>query len=377
VGARLERLTRRELEVAVLVAHGLSDREVAEKLFITKRTAEWHVQQILTKLVLKSRSQIAARVSQVEALGFPLLVAERLPPDPAQLTAFMGWNPEGSRTKEMLATTRWLAGPAVETDAHRQERVIALAEAGYNPVVVRFIYAAALGKVAKQYPNTQFAIVDDSSLSANNKNVTSLVFADHEGSYLVGAIAAQASKTGIIGFVGGVHVRFIGKFHAGYAAGARVVNPNIRLLVDYLTEPPDFSGFDDPARGKAAADRMYQSGADVVYHAAGGSGEGVFRAATAAGTLAIGVDSDQYMAAPADTKASILTSMLKRVEVAVNEYVQAHARKAPLTGVNIFDLARGGVGYSQSNPLVQPYVATTEDLREQIVAGRIAVPDKP
>ena len=377
MGAGLERLTRRQLEVAVLVADGLSDREVAEKLFITKRTAEWHVQQILTKLILKSRSQIAARVSQAEALGFPLLIAERLPPSPAQLTAFIGWNPEVSITNEMLATTRLLAGPAVETDTHRQQRVIALAEAGYNPVVVRFIYAAALRKVARQYPNTQFAIVDDSSLSAENKNVTSLVFADEQGSYLVGAIAAQASKTGIIGFVGGVHVPFIEKFHAGYAAGARVVNPSIRLLVDYLTEPPDFSGFADPARGKVAADRMYHSAADVVFHAAGGSGQGVFRAAKAAGALAIGVDSDQYMAAPADTKACILTSMLKRVDVAVNEYVQPYARKAPLSGVNIFDLAKAAVDYSKSNPLVQPYEATAEGLRQQIIARSVTVPDTP
>ena len=374
--AGLERLTRRELEVAVLVADGLSDRDVAVKLFITKRTAEWHVQQILTKLDLKSRSQIAARVSQAEALGYPLLASDRLPPDlPAQLTAFVGWNPDVSNTNESLTTTRLLGGPPVETDAQRQERLISLAEAGYNPVIVRFTYAVALAEVAKQYPGTQFAIVDDSSLSAN-KNVTSLVFADHEGSYLVGAIAAQASKTAIIGFVGGVHVPLIGKFQAGYAAGARVVNPKIRLLVDYLTEPPDFSGFVDTARAKVSADRMYRGGADVVFHAAG-SGQGVFHAAKVAGAVAIGVDSDQYRAAPADLKPFILTSMVKRVEVAVNEYVQAFARRAPLSGVNIFDLAKGGVDYAKSNPLVQPYVAVAEDLREQIVAGKIKVPDKP
>jgi len=378
VSVGLERLSRRELEVAVLVADGLSDREVAEKLFITKRTAEWHVQQILAKLDLKSRSQIAARVSQAEALGYPLLAADRLPPDlPAQLTAFVGWNPDVSNTNESLATTRLLAGPPVETDAHRQERLVSLAEAGYNPVIVRFTYTVALGRVAKRYPNTQFAIVDDSSLSADNRNVTSLIFADHQGSYLVGAIAAQASKTGIVGFVGGVHVPFIEKFQAGYAAGARVVNPEIRLLVNYLAEPPDFSGFAEPGKAKVAADRMYRSGADVVYHAAGGSGEGVFRAAKAAGALAIGVDSDQYMAAPADTKASILTSMVKRVEVAVNEYVLACGRKVPFSGIKIFDLAKGGVDYSKSNPLVQPYVGTAEDLREQIVAGNVTVPDKP
>jgi basic membrane protein A and related proteins len=376
VSAKLGQLTRRELQVAVLVAGGRSDREVAEKLSITRRTAEWHVEQILAKLGLKSRSQIAARVSQAEALGVPLLADDRPRHDlPAKLTAFVGWNPEVSQSRELLATTRLLSGSPETTDSRRQERLTSLAEAGYDPVIVRFLYAVALGKVAGQYPNTQFAIVDDSSLSAANKNVTSLLFADHEGSYLVGAIAAQASKTETIGFIGGVRVPFIEKFGVGYVAGARMVKPSIRVLSDYLSVPPDFSGFGDPAKGKVAADRMYASGADVVYHAAGGSSDGVFQAATAAGALAIGVDSDQYLTAPADTKASILTSMLKHVDVAVSEYVQARAAKAPLPQVTIFDLARGGVGYSKSNPLVRPYVATTDDLRDQIIAGKITVPD--
>ena len=218
--------------------------------------------------------------------------------------------------------------------------------------------------------------MDDSSLSAN-KNVTSLIFADHEGSYLVGAIVAKASKSGIIGFVGGVNVPYIEKFQAGYTAGASAVNRQIRVLVDYLTEPPDFSGFADAVRGKVSADRMYQSGADVVYHSAGGSGQGVFRAAKEAGALAIGVDSDQRRAAPADLKPFILTSMVKRVEFVVNEYVQAFARKVPLSGVNVFGLARNGVDYAKSNPLVQPYVALAEDLRKQIVARKVTVPEKP
>ena len=379
MSAKLGQLTRRELQVAVLVADGRSDREVAEKLSITRRTAEWHVEQILAKLGLKSRSQIAARVSQAKALGVPLLADDRPRHDlPEKHTAFIGWDPEVSQTHDLLATTRLLAGlPSRETDSYRQDRVISLADAGYDPIVVRALYAVALGKVARQYPNTQFAIVDDSSLSADNKNVTSLLFADHQGSYLVGAIAAQASKTETIGFVGGVHVPLIEKFQVGYLAGARMVKPRIRGLSDYLTAPPDFSGFGDPTKGKAAAGRMYASGADVVYHAAGGSGDGVFQAAKAAGALAIGVDSDQYMTAPADTKASILTSMLKHMDVAVSEYVQARAAKAPFRRVTMFDLARGGVGYSKSNPLVRPYVAMTDDLRDRIIAGKITVPDKP
>lgn len=374
--ADFEQLTRRELQVAALVADGLSDRDVAEKLSITRRTAGWHIEQILAKLDLKSRSQIAARVSQAEMLGFPLLTADPLRHDLPTPVAFIGWNPEVSQRYESLTTTRWLVWPG-QTETHRQERLISLADAGYNPVIVRLTYAGALEKVAKLYPKTQFAIMDDWSVSAHNKNVTSLIFADHHGSYLVGAIAAQVSKTGTIGFVGGVHIPLIERFQAGYVAGARMVKPQIKVLLAYLTHPPDYSGFGAATKARVAADRMYANGADVVYHAAGHSGSGVFQAATSAGAFAIGVDSDEYLTAPADTKGSILTSMLKRVDVAVNDYVNAYARKAPLSGVMTFDLANGGVGYSRSNPLVQPYVVATDDLREQIVAGKICVPDKP
>ena len=378
MSADFAQLTRRELQVAVLLAEGLSDREVAEKLSITRRTAEWHVEHILAKLGLKSRSQVAARVTQAEALGSPLLAAHRLRHDPpAQLTAFIGWNPEVSPTHELLATTRWLAWRRTETETHRQERLIELAEAGYNPVIVRLTYAIALGKVAKLYPNTQFAIVDDWSVSPDNRNVTGLVFADHQGSYLVGAIAAQASKTGTIGFIGGVHIPLIERFQAGYLAGARMVKPQIKVLLAYLTDPPDYSGFGAPAKARVAAEGMYRNGADVVYHAAGSSGGGIFQAAKAASAFAIGVDSDEYMTAPADTKPCILTSMLKRVDVAVNDYVSAQARKAPILGAMTFDLSNGGVDYSKSNPLAQPYVATADELRRQILAGKISVPDKP
>jgi basic membrane protein A and related proteins len=375
----LGRLTRREIQVAVLVADGLSDREVAERLVVTRRTAEWHVEQILTKLGLKSRSQIAARVAQSEALGSPLLAAGRQRRKlQTHLTAVLGFDASFSETYELLTTTRSLSESPSESDSERQDRLISLAEAGYNPVIALGVtYAGALAQVARQYPDTHFAIVDDSSLAGDHKNVTSLVFADHQGSYLVGAIAAQASKTGIIGFVGGVNLPSVQKFQIGYFAGATGVNPRIKVQVKYLTDPPDFSGFADPAMGKAAADEMFRKGADVVYHAAGGSGTGVFRAAKAAGAFAIGVDSDQYMTAPADVRGFILTSMLKRLDDAVKDYVHALARNSPYPRVKIFDLANGGVGYSKSNPLVLPYVALTDKLQREIVAGKIRVPHRP
>jgi basic membrane protein A len=263
-----------------------------------------------------------------------------------------------------------------ETDAQKEERLTTLAEEGFNPIIaVGFAYATALGKVAPQFPDVTFAIVDDASLSEANPNVTSLVFAENEGSFLVGAIAAQASKTGNIGFVGGVNVPLIQKFQAGYEAGAKAVNPNITIQVKYLTEPPDFSGFGDPAKGKVAAEGMFQNGADVVYHAAGGSGGGVFEAAKAAGGLAIGVDSDQYLTADASVKDVIITSMLKRVDVAVYEAIKASVEGSPLTGVQTFDLSKDGVGYSDSNPEVSAFTAKADELKAQIIDGTITVPD--
>ncbi|MFC6236822.1 BMP family lipoprotein [Longivirga aurantiaca] len=274
----------------------------------------------------------------------------------------------GVEIKELDAT-------AGETDAQKEERLTTLAEAGYNPIIaVGFAYAVAVGKVAPEFPEIQFAIVDDSSLSEANKNVTSLVFAENEGSFLVGAIAAQASKTGNIGFVGGVNVPLIVKFEKGFEAGAKAVNPSIKIQTKYLTEPPDFSGFGDPAKGKVAAEGMFDGGADVVYHAAGGSGGGVFEAAKAAGGLAIGVDSDQYLTADASVKDVILTSMLKRVDVAVYEMIKSAVGGTPLTGVQTFDLKADGVGFSESNAAVAEYVAKANELKDQIIAGTITVP---
>jgi basic membrane protein A len=376
VSRDFDRLTRRELQVAVFVADGLSDREIAERMVITKRTAEWYVEQILAKLGLKSRSQVAARVAQAQALGSPLLAAGRLRRNlPTRLTAVVGFDPSFGEA-ELVTTTRSLAEAPSESDVERQDRLVSLAEGGYNPVVaLGVIYVTALRHVARQYPKTQFAIVDDATLAADNKNVTGLVFADHEGSYLVGAIAAQATKTGTIGFIGGVNVQSIRKFQVGYIAGATAVKPRIQVRTAFLTESPDFSGFADPAKGKAVAGAMFVNGADVIYHAAGSSGTGVFQAAKKAGRLAIGVDSDQYASAPADLKPVILTSMLKRLDLAVRDYVRGYARNSPYPRVKTFDLASDAVGYSRSNPLVQPYVARTDDLKQQIIAGEISVPD--
>jgi len=374
----LERLTKRELQVALLVAAGLSDREIAERLLLARRTAEWHVEQILAKVGLKSRSQIATLVARAEALGAPL-VATRGSRNAlgAQPAAFLGYKAE-TGNRELLETTRLLSSmPGEDTDERRQERLAALAEAGYNPVVAGYVYGASLGVVAKQYPDTQFAIVDDASLSRTHQNVTGLVFADHEGSYLVGAVAALASKTGVVGFIGGAMTPSIGRCEAGYTAGVAAVKRGATVLARYLAEQPRFSGFSNPVRARVVAEAMYSAGADVIFHAAGGSGIGVFQAAKSAGRLAIGVDSDQYLTSSPDSRATILTSMLKRVDAAVRRYVHAVRQESSFPRVARFDLANQGVDYSKSNPIVQPYVAAVEELRNLIVTRVVRVPDRP
>ena len=174
-----------------------------------------------------------------------------------------------------------------EAETAREERLRTFADAGYNPVIaVGFAYSASVGKVATEYPEVNFAIIDDTAScepfdgSDPIPNVACLVFAEEQGSFLVGAAAALKTETDQIGFVGGVETPLIQKFEAGYRAGAEAINPDIEIQSTYLTQPPDFSGFGDPAKGKTAGEGMYQNGADIVYHAAGGSGGGVFEAAS-------------------------------------------------------------------------------------------------
>jgi basic membrane protein A and related proteins len=263
-----------------------------------------------------------------------------------------------------------------EAESAREERLRTFADAGYDPIIaVGFAYAASIGKVAEEYPDVHFAIIDDSSVESDN--VASLVFAEEQGSFLVGAAAALKTENDHIGFVGGVETPLIQKFEAGYIAGAESVNPDIEIDVTYLTQVPDFSGFGDPAKGKTAAEGMYDNGADIVYHAAGGSGGGVFEAASESGNWAIGVDSDQYNTADPSVQDSILTSMLKNVNVAVYEYLtQVNDGEFP-SGVTTYDLAVDGVGYSTSGGFVDDIVEQLDELKQQIIDGEISVPTAP
>ncbi len=264
-----------------------------------------------------------------------------------------------------------------EAETAREERLRTFADAGFDPIIaVGFAYAASVGKVAAEYPDVHFAIIDDSSL-VDVPNVASLVFAEEQGSFLVGAAAALKSQTGNVGFIGGVETPLIQKFEAGYIAGAESVNPDVEVQSTYLTQVPDFSGFGDPAKGKTAAQGMYDNGADIVYHAAGGSGGGVFEAASEAGTLAIGVDSDQYNTADPSVQDVILTSMLKNVNVAVFNYLSEVNDGTFPAGVTTYDLAVDGVGYSTSGGQVDDITDQLDDLKQQIIDGDITVPTTP
>ena len=263
-----------------------------------------------------------------------------------------------------------------EAESAREERLRTFADAGYNPIIaVGFAYAASVAKVSEEYPDVNFAIIDDASVEADN--VASLVFAEEQGSFLVGAAAALKTETDQIGFVGGVETPLIQKFEAGYVAGAEAVNPDIEVDVTYLTQVPDFSGFADPAKGKTAAQGMFDNGADIVYHAAGGSGGGVFEAASESDSLALGVDSDQYNTADPSVQDVILTSMLKNVNVAVYEYLSdVEAGDIP-SGVTTYDLAVDGVGYSTSGGFVDDITDQLDEFKQQIIDGEITVPTAP
>ncbi len=270
---------------------------------------------------------------------------------------------------------------ANDDGSNREELLNLQAEGNALVFGIGFLFATPMTNAATANPEINFAIVDDASVDL--PNVAGLVFAEHEGSFLVGAAAALKSQTGKVGFIGGVSIDLIKKFEAGFIAGAKAVNPDIEIVSQYVTEPPNFDGFNDPASGKVIAQSMYEGGADIIYHAAGGTGAGLFQAAKeysdSMGTKvwAIGVDSDQYLTAGADVQEYILTSMLKRVDVAVYNTIKAQVEGTFAAGTQVFDLSVDGVGYSTSGGFVDDIVSQLDDFKQQIIDGTIVVPTTP
>jgi basic membrane protein A and related proteins len=264
--------------------------------------------------------------------------------------------------------------------SNRPDLLQQLADAGYNPIIaVGFAYGDVIGDVAKQYPDTTFAIIDSSAKPVGASNLTGILFAENEGSFLAGVAAALKTETNHIGFVGGVETSLIQKFEAGYVAGAKAVKPDIKVDVQYISPAGDFSGFSDPAKGQIVAQGMYDAGADIVYHAAGGSGIGVFQAAAAANKRAIGVDSDQYNTVddPA-LKKVIMTSMLKRVDNAVQAFIGDFVDGKVKGGDDVInDLKSEGVGLATSGGQIDDIQSQIDSYRQKIIDGDIKVPTTP
>ena len=263
----------------------------------------------------------------------------------------------------------------------RESGLRLLAAEGMSLVVgVGFIFSDDLTQLAKEYPNTPFAGIDYSVGvdRAGNPippppNLAALKFREEEGSFLVGALAALVSKTHKVGFVGGMNFPLIHKFEAGYRAGVKHVCPRCAIISQYAGVTPE--AFRNPGRGKELALSQYQQGVDIIYHAAGSTGLGVFEAARQSGKLAIGVDADQYQEAPG----YILTSMVKGVDVAVYEATRWVKEGRFKGGVYQLGLKEGGVGYvyDEHNRAMIPadVHARVEQLKQEIIAGRIKVPD--
>lgn len=245
---------------------------------------------------------------------------------------------------------------------------------------VGFLFAGPILATAAQFPDTNFAIVDDqlgNDGAGPPSNAVGLVFAEDEGSCLVGVAAALKTETRRVGFIGGVRIPLIEKFERGYTTCIEDVDSSIEVDIVYISEPPDFGGFNDPARARVIAERMFDEGADIVYHAAGGSGGGMFEAAQEYSTTdgnskvwGIGVDSDQYNTVGATLREYVLTSMLKRVDVAVFGAIQDQVNgNFPGGTVQTFDLAVDGVGYSTTGGFVDDIVSQLEDYRQRVIDG--------
>ena len=268
-----------------------------------------------------------------------------------------------------------------QTGSNRDANVVNLADSGYDLILgIGFSFSPGIDKIAGDYPDQYFGIID--GFAAEAPNVANLGFTEHEGSFLVGAAAALKSETGTIGFLGGQEgTGLIEKFEAGYVAGAKEVNPDIKILVEYIGD--SVQAFVDPTKGEALSTKMYDQGADVIYHASGQSGLGLFKAAVEANKLAIGVDSDQSLTASPEEQKLILTSMLKRVDTAVYEAIKAVVEDSWESGFLSFSLADGGVDYAvnefndNDELLSQDIQAQLDDYKQQIIDGEIKVPEKP
>ena len=254
----------------------------------------------------------------------------------------------------------------IANESQREQAIRRMAERGASPIIgVGFGQASSIEKVAKEFPKLKFAIVD---MVVNQPNVQSVVFKEHEGSFLVGSMAAMASKTGKVSFVGGMDIPLIRKFQCGYEQGAKYINPKAEVFSNMTGTTG--AAWNDPARGGELAKAQFAKGSDVVFAAAGGTGTGVYQAAKDAGKLAIGVDSNQNQL----QRGTMLTSMIMRVDVAVYNIIKSHT-----PGLSALGLKEDGVDYAldtHNAKLVSADMKKKVDaIKADIVSGKIKVAD--
>jgi basic membrane protein A len=257
----------------------------------------------------------------------------------------------------------------MQNEAQREQALRQLAEAGANPIVMTgFAFGDVLNTVAPDYPNTKFAIID---MVVEQPNVESIVFTEEQGSYLAGVMAGMASKTGVVGFIGGMDIPLIRRFGCGYAQGVKSVNANDTVILNMTGT--DGSAWNNPVKGAEIAKSQQSQKADVIYAAAGGTGVGVLQAAADMGILSIGVDSNQNYMHPGQ----VLTSMVKRVDNAVHDAFKEGADIKP--GLKTMDLAAGGVDVAMDDnnaKLVTPEMkAAVEAAAAKIKSGDLKVHD--
>lgn len=253
--------------------------------------------------------------------------------------------------------------------AEDESYIRTFAEEGYDLVIaVGFLMKPALTKVAKEFPDQKFAIIDE---VVDEPNVASLVFEEHEGSFLVGALAGMKTESNKIGFIGGMDVPLIHKFEVGFTEGVKYVNPDTEVLIKYTGSTSD--AFHDPTKGKQLAISMYNQGVDIIYHAAGSTGNGVIDAAAEMNKLAIGVDSNQNYMKPG----FVLTSMVKQVDVSVFEIIKEVKEDRFTGGVHKFGLKNDGVGYAldeyNKDLITQEMKDKLEQIKKDIISGKIKV----
>ncbi|WP_421692721.1 BMP family lipoprotein [Aestuariivirga sp.] len=259
----------------------------------------------------------------------------------------------------------------IAQEAQREQAIRNFADQGYSPIIAAgFAQAAAVEKVAKEYPDLKFAIVD---MVVDLPNVQSIVFKEQEGSYLVGVLAGMASKSGKVGFVGGMDIPLIRKFGCGYAQGVKAAKPDAAVIQNMTGDTG--AAWNDPVKGGEITKGQMAQGADVIYAAAGATGLGVLQAAADGGALSIGVDANQNYLHPG----KVLTSMLKRVDVAVYNVMKSGKDGTFKPGIQALGLAEDGVGYAvddNNKPLLTPeMLAAVEKAKADIIAGTIKVHD--